>query len=176
LYKIHLSGTADEVYKNAYKESIAALGKFIKLDKTGSYRQDENNKEFMDLLQWSLVEQVENEFLVKNFSKAYSWVNSYKKISVNLIGQVLMEGACKFRTDDRSTALSLWKTVELQLKSITSIDDWSESDKELLRFGAIQTAECYVGIKKPQNAKELLNKVSQWFEDDADLKEAYEKL
>ena len=40
LYKISQSGTADEKYKNAYKEAVGALGKAIKQDKSGDVQRE----------------------------------------------------------------------------------------------------------------------------------------
>lgn len=176
LYKIHLKGDADPVFKNAYKDAINALSKAMKFDKTGSVMGEEDNAEFLDEIQGSLVEQIENEISGGNYRKAFSWVNSYKKVSANLTGQMLLEGVCKFKTDDKTTAFSLWKTVDGQLKSITSIDSWSDGDKRMLRLGATQTAECYVSIKKVEDARNILNKVAQWFEDDDDFKQTYNEI
>jgi hypothetical protein len=176
LYKIHQSGSSDPVFKNAYKESINAMNKFMKFDKTGSLVAEQDNKEFLDMLQGSLVEQIENELAGGNYRKAFGWVNTYKKISSNLTGQILLEGTCKFRTDDKSTGFTLWKTADDQLKTISSLDSWSEADKQMLKLGAMETAECYVAVKKVENAKALLNKVAQWFEKDEAFKEVYDKI
>lgn len=176
LYKLHVGGNTDPVFKNAYKESINAMNKCMKFDKTGSVLSEPDNKEFLDLLQNSLIEQIENELSGNNHRRAFSWANSYKKISVNLIGQVYLEGACKFRTDDKSTGFTLWRTADDQLKSVTSLDDWSEADKKMLKIGIIQTAECYVSIKKAENARTVLNRVAQWFEGDDEFKEVYDQI
>lgn len=176
LYKIHVGGSNDEVFKNAYKESINAMNKCIKFDKTGAVLSDPDNKEFLDNMQNSLVEQIENEISTANFRKAFGWNNTYKKISTNLVGQIYLEGACKFRTDDKSTAFTMWRSADALLKEISSLSEWSEADKALLRIGVIQTAECYVSVKKVEDAKTLLNKVAQWFEGDEDFQEAYNQI
>lgn len=176
LYKIHVGGNTDAVFKNAYKESINAMSKCMKFDKSGAVLSNPDNKEFLDLLQNSLVEQIENELSTDNYRKAFSWANSYKKISKNLTGQVYLEGACKFRTDDKSTGFTLWRTADDQLKNITSLDDWSEADKKMLRMGIVEAAECYVSIKKVENARTLLNKVAQWYEGDEQFKEVYDQI
>lgn len=176
LYKIHVGGNADPVFKNAYKESINALSKAIKMDKDGSVMSEINNKEFLELLQNSIVEQIDNDISTGNYRKAFGNVTSYKKISKNLVGQVYLEGACKFRNDDKSTGFTLWKNADDQLKKITSLDEWTEADKEMLKMGAIQVAECYVSIKKVDVAKAMLNKVAQWFEEDEEFKEIYDKI
>lgn len=176
LYKIHISGNSDAMFKNAYKESLNALGKFLKFDRNGNLQKDTDISEYIDMVQGSLVEQIENDLSSNNFRKAFSWVNTYKKVTNNPLGQMYLEGACKFRTDDKSSALSLWKTADDKLKSITSLDEWTTADKEMLKHGAIQTAECYVAIKKLDNAKSILNKVAQWFEEDEAFKEVYDKI
>lgn len=176
LYKIHVGGNADPVFKNAYKESINALNKAIKMDKDGSVMSDVDNKEYWEMLQNSVVEQIDNDISTGNFRKAFGNVTSYKKLSKNLVGQIYLEGACKFRADDKSTGFTLWKTADDQLKKITTLDDWSPADKEMLKMGAIQVAECYVSIKKVDVAKTMLNKVAQWFEEDEDFKEVYDKI
>lgn len=40
LYKISLSGTDDEKYKNAYKDAIGVLGKSIKYDASGEIQRE----------------------------------------------------------------------------------------------------------------------------------------
>lgn len=176
LYKMHVTGNASGVYKNAYKESINAVGKSIKYDKTGSVFSDPDNKEYLDLLQGSLIEQIVNELMGENYKRAYSWSNSYKKLSQNLIGQIYLDGASKYKTGDKSTGMSLWRTADGLLKDVTSIDDWTKGDKDLLRIGVIQTAECYVSMKKVDLARALLNKIAQWYEDDAIFKDAYNEI
>ncbi|MCO5260783.1 MAG: hypothetical protein M9916_11610 [Crocinitomicaceae bacterium] len=176
LYKIHMSGNADPVFKNAYKESINALGKCIKFDKSGAVFSDEDNKEYLEMMQGSLVEQINNELLTQNYRKSFSWANTYKKISQNLLGSMYFEGAVKFRTDDRSTGMALWKQADALLKDISSIDSWTKGDKDLLRIGIVQTAECYVSMKKVDLARNLLNKIAQWYEGDDVFKEAYDAI
>jgi len=176
LYKIHLKGDASETYKNAYKDAINAISKALKFDKTGEVMGEDSNAEFLNEFQGSLVEQIENEILEGNYRKAFSWVNSYKKISKNLIGQMLLDGVCKFHTDDRSSAFSMWKKVSTLLKDTQSIDMWTEADIKMLRLGAMQTAECYVKIKKVEDAKNTLNLVAHWFEDNDDFQQTYKDI
>lgn len=176
LYKIHQKGSADPVYKSAYKDAINAVSKGIKFDKSGSVLSQSEYVEFLDEIQGSIVEQITNEITANNYRKAFGWVNSYKKISANPIGQMFLDGVCKFRTDDKSSAFTLWKQVDTQLKSINSIDAWSKGDIDMLRLGAVQTAECYVSSKKVEDAKAILNKVSKWFAEDETFQEAYKAI
>lgn len=176
LYKISVTGNDDPVYKNAYKDALGALSKFIKNDKSGEAMSDPDNAEFVDMMQKTLMEQIDNELATDNYRKAYSWIIKYKKISNNLIGQMYLEGASKFKTDDRSSAFTLWKDAESALSKVTSTQDWSETDMKMLRIGALKSAECLVSVKQVEKAKALLNKVAPWFEGDEDFKEAYDAI
>ncbi len=175
-YKISISGNPDPNYKNAYKDALGAIGKFIKNDKDGSARADSDNAEFVDIMQASLMEQIENELAVDNYRKAYSWVVKYKKISDNFIGEMYLEGACKFRTEDKSSAFSLWRDAEKEISEVTSTQSWSETDLKMLKVGVLESAECLVAVRQVEKAKALLNKVAPLFEDDKDFKASYDAI
>lgn len=176
LYKISISGTDDENFKNAYKDALGATYKFLKNDKDGSAISDPDNRDFVFLMQSSLMEQIDNELTVANYRKAFSWVIKYKKISNNAIGAIYLEGACKFRTDDKSSGFTLWREAEALMEQVTSTESWSETDMKILRVGVLQSAECLVSVKQVEKAKALLNKVAPWFEGDEDFKAAYDEI
>lgn len=174
LYKISLSGTDDEKFKNAYKDALGALGKAMKNDKSGTALED--HQEFIELFQSSVVEMINNELGAKDYSKASGWVIKYYKITKNPVGAKYLDGATKYRKSDKGGANTLWKAAETMLAAITSIEDWSEADKEMLKIGALQTAECYIASRQTDKAKTLLNKIAQWYENDEDFKTKYDEL
>lgn len=176
LYKISISGNDDPAFKNAYKDAIGATNKFLKYDKDGEYMADEDNSDFVYTMQRTLMEQIDNELATENFRKAFSWVIKYKKISNNFIGAMYLEGACKFRTDDKSSAFTLWRDAEQLVAELTSMDGWSETDKKILKIGVLESAECLVSVRQTQKAKDLLNKVAPWFEEDEDFKASYDAI
>lgn len=174
LYKISLSGTDDEKYKNAYKDAIAALAKAMKNDKDGTALSD--HQEFIELFQMSMVELIANDIAAGDFNKASGWVIKYYKITRNPVGAKYLDGAAKYRKADKGGANTLWKEAETMLASITSIEEWSEADKKMLKMGIIQTAECFVAAKQKDKAKAVMNKVAQWFEGDEEFKTKYDEL
>lgn len=177
LYKISVSGNDDPEYKNAYKDALKFMDKFLKNDKDGSVLAGNDEfQEFHMLMQTSLYESIENEISVENYRKAFSWVLKYPKVSKNTIGSSLVEGATKFRNDDKTAAFKLWRDSENALDTLASTDGWSESDLNMLKLGVLETSKCYVAIRKVENAKALFNKVAQWLEDDADFKAAYDEI
>lgn len=168
------SNDADD--KNAFKDALGSVSKFLKNDKDGAAMSDVDNREFVELIQSSLMEQIENEMATGNYRKAYSWVIKYKKISNNVIGAMYLEGATKFRTDDKSSAFGLWREAEKEIEKVTSTEDWSATDLKILKVGVLQSAECLVAIKQVDKAKALLNKVAPKFEGDKDFKARYDEL
>lgn len=174
LYKISLSGTTDEKYKNAYKDAIGAIGKAIKNDKDGSQLSD--HAEFISQFQQSVVTMIENDLTAKDYSKASSWNIKYMKITKNLAGQKFLDGAFKYRKSDKGGANTAWKEADALLAKITSISDWSEADKTMLKLGVVETAECYVASKQVDKAKKILGKVAQWYEGDEFFKEKYDAI
>jgi hypothetical protein len=174
LYKISLSGSEDEKYKTAYKDAIAAVGKAIKNDKDGSLLTE--YQEFIDEFQLSLVEMINNDLTAKDYNKASGWVIKYYKITRNPVGAKYLDGAAKYRKSDKGGANTLWKEAETLLTGITSIEEWSEADKTILKVGVLQTAECYIAGKQVEKAKSILNKIAQWYEEDEDFKTKYDEL
>jgi hypothetical protein len=174
LYKVSLSGTDDEKYKNAYKEAVTALGKAMKLDKERTALAD--HQEFIDKFQLSMIELISNEITAADFNKASGWVFKYYKITHNPVGAKYMEGVTKFAKADKGGAATLWKEADALLAKTTSIDEWSEADRAMLQMGVLETAKCYVKAKQKEKAKTLISKISQWFEDDAEFKSKVEEL
>lgn len=174
LYKISLSGTDDERFKNAYKDAIGALSKALKNDKDGSQLAD--HREFVEEFQLSMVTMIENDLTAKDYNKAAGWVVKYYKITNNPVGAKFLDASSKYRKADKGGANTLWKEAELLLGKITSIEDWTEADKTMLKLGVLQTAECYVTSRQHDKAKNVLNKVAQWYEGDEDFKTKYDEI
>src|SRR5574343_300803 len=65
LYKLSLSGSSDEKFKNAYKDAVAAVGKAIKNDKDGTALSD--FQDFVDEFQGSMVEMINNDLGAKDY-------------------------------------------------------------------------------------------------------------
>lgn len=174
LYKISQSGAADEKYKNAYKEAIAAMGKCMKLDKSGDVQREYS--EFFEEFKMSLVEMISNDLSVPDYKKASSWVLKYYKLDAASLGAKLLEGACKFRNADKGGANACWKETDKKIAALSSIEDWSPADVQLFKMGIIQTADCYVTSRQVDKAKTLLGKVAQYFEEDEEFKAKYDEI
>lgn len=166
LYKISMSGTDDERFKNAYKESVGAVGKAIKLDKSGEVQSQYS--EFFEEFKMSLVNMIRPDVENGDFKKASPWITKYYKLNMKSIGTKYLDGVAKFKGGDRSTANTLWKEADTWLAQVNDFDSWSPAEKELLKLGVMSTADAYVTAKQVDKAKTLLGKVKQWYEENED--------
>ena len=177
LYKISLSGTTNEKFKNAYKSSIKYLSKGMKYDikyNEGSTLEEES--EFIELFQLSLVEVIEDELAASSYKKGYAWAIKYQKITRNLVGAKYMGGACKYFDQDKTSARMLWKEGEALMAEITDIESWSEADRKLLKLGILYSASAMKKGRQEDKASKLLGKAAQWFENDEDWEELYNDI
>ena len=177
LYKVSLSGTDNEDFKNAYKDAISALGKGIKYDlKETDGAIISEHSEFIELFQKSLYEIIDNELTSGSAQKAYGWAVRYNKITQNESGIKYVMGVCKYKAEDKTTARSLWQEADEILKTVESIQTWSEADKSMLKIGILRSAAALNESRQQDKARELLNKVAQWFENDDDWKARYDEI
>ena len=177
LYKISLSGSDDERFKNAYKDAIKFLGKGMKYDiKLNDGATLDEHREFIDEFQLSLYQRISNELEAGAYKKAYSWAVKYKKISQNLVGMYYVSGACKFNDSDKSSARTFWTEGEKLLEEVTDIDSWSEADRMMFKLGIIHSALSYKNTRQMDKAKAILNKAAQWFEEDEDWQTRYDEI
>lgn len=173
-YRISSVADRDEEYKNAYKETFGAIGKFIKKDKGGTMYEE--NIEFFTEVKKSLLEAIVNELEAKDYRKASGWATKVYKIVPTDIGAKFLEGACKYRLADKGGANALWKEGDKLLTAMTTTEKMTKEDKELLKIGVFETAQCYIDMRQPEKAKTLLGKVAQWFENDTAFKAKYDEI
>lgn len=174
LYQISLVGDRPDVYKNAYKESITAFGSFRKKDKDSSLYKE--NIEYFEILKNSLIEIVLGEVERKDYKKAVGWIPRIYKLSPDDAGAKYLEGACKFRGADKGGANLAWKEAEKKLAGITSLKGWTEPEQELLMVGVIETAECFVATKQLEKAKDVMNKIAQWYGNNEEFQKKYNEI
>jgi hypothetical protein len=177
LYKISISGTDDENYKNAYKDAIKFLGKGIKYDikyNDGSYAVEES--EFLGMFQLTLFETANNEISDGGFKRGFSWVLKYSKISNKKVGTNYLMGACKYESGDKTSAREYWKNADKGLEEIESLEGWSEADRNMLKYGVLYSAGALKKARQTDKAKTLVGKVSQWFEEDEDWQDLYDEI
>jgi len=178
LYKISLSSNTNPKFKNAYKDAIKYLSKGIKYDlkyNNGATFKDEH-QEFLSDFQLSLQELIDNEMTSGSVKRTFSWAMKYQKITLNPVGANYIMGACKYLDQDKASARTYWKKADEMMAKVTSIEGFSEADRNMLKNGVISTAESMMKSRQSEKAESLLNKVTPWFEGDDDWKELYDEV
>lgn len=180
LYKISLSDVTDEKFKNAYKDALKYMGKGMKYDaKYNEMMTIAEHEEFLHELQTSLQQRVEQEIAtgdVGGFKKGFSWALKYDKITTNNVCVKYVSGACKYNSGDKPGARRDWQDGEKMLEEVSSIEDWSEADKNMLKMGVLHTAKAMMEANQKDSARALLGKVAQWFENDSDWQVRYDEI
>ena len=62
------------------------------------------------------------------------------------------------------------------LAEVTSIDGWSQADKDMLMMGILGSAQALANKRQKDKAKALMNKVAQFFEDNEIWKAKYDDI
>lgn len=175
LYNISFDADRDmDNYKNAYKDCMSTIGKFMRKDKDSSVFLDK--RDFFSEVKMSLVETIKNDIEAGDYRKAFSWVTKVYKFDRYELGAKYLEGACKHNSGDKSTARYKWKEADEILASTKSVSDWREEDLELLKLGVMESAKCMAESRQMDKAKEMLDKVAPWFETDDDFKRKYNEI
>lgn len=178
--------TNQDKYKKAYNDALTWLGKYYKKeekakkDKSKGLSPEEaeaiqNEKselylrhlEFFNEIKKALYEQIDTEIGAGNYAKALGLISKIAKVSPENIAKDFLVGACNFQKGDKNTARDNWKIADAQLLKLTEAQflSWEKPDKMFLALGLVETAKCHVKAKKPEIAKEMMNKYKDWFED-----------
>jgi hypothetical protein len=157
--------TNQDKYKKAYNDALTWLGKYYKKDK--DLKLYEDHREFFIEVKRSVYETIETEMFSGNYAKAHGSISKIAKVSPNNFASDFLTGACNFQKGDKTVARESWKKAEALLKNLKVEDfmNWEKPDKMLLALGLVETGKCHVKAKKPEVARELLNKYKSWFED-----------
>ena len=174
LYKISFIGDRDDAYKNAFKDAITVIGKMDRKDQDNEVFNQYN--EFFNEVKYTLFELIRNDIEGDDYRRAFGWVMKMYKFGRDDIGAKLLEGACRYRNGDKSTARSKWKEAKDLIGEVTSTDGWLEADREIIKFALYESAKCQMDARQPAEAKALMNLGAQWFEEDEDWKRYYDEI
>ena len=99
LYKISLSGTTDEKFKNAYKDAIKYLKKGMRYDlKYNDGAVFAEHEEFLNKFQMSLVEIIDNEVAAESYRRAFGWAHVNTATWINLLLELIGKKQIKHLT------------------------------------------------------------------------------
>lgn len=173
LYKISFQADRGDAYKNAYKDSFNAIGKMLRNDKNGEVQEE--HAEFIDELKLSLLEIIQNEVENDEHRRAFGWVMRLYKFGRDYAPVYYLEGALRYRRNDRSTANARWKTGD-ELIATADINSWSEPDKQIFMLGLYETAKALKEDRQVDKAKEVMNIGAPYLEDNKRWNTMYDEI
>ena len=173
LYKISFEADRNDKYKNAYKDAFTAIGKMIRNDKDGSVQ--EQHAEFVDELKLSLLEIIQNEVENDEYRRAFGWVMRMYKFGRDYAPVYYLEGALRYRNNDKSTATVKWKAGD-DLLVDANINSWSVADKKIFMLGLYESAKALKQDRQMDKAKEIMNIGAPYFEDDKRWDAYYDEI
>ena len=174
LYKISFIGDRDDAYKNAYKDALTVVGKMMRKDSDG--RVQKEYEEFFVELKLSLLEIIRNDFEAEEYRRSFGWVMKIYKFGRDNIAGKFLEGAVRYRNNDKSTAKTKWKEGRKLIEEVSSANEFDDADREMIKYGLYHAAKCQKEAKQIDAAKEIMNLGAQWFEDEKDWQRYYDEI
>ncbi len=164
----------DEDFPKAFNNAIGMAGKAIKKDKDGSMFAD--NLPFYTDLKTSVVEEIRNMVDVGDYSRLRGTVMKLQRMDPNDVGSHFLLCAAQYQIKDKGSAKLTLKKAQLKLDEIESVEGWREIDFEMMRIGIVEYASYLAQMRQCDKAKEILNKVKQWFENDEIFMSEYDGI
>lgn len=173
LYKISFVGDRDEEYKNAFKDALTAIGKMLKKDESGEVQ--EKYAEFINEVKLNLLELIQNEFGNDEYRRAFGWVMRLYKFGRDYPQAKFLEGVCRYRNTDKSTARMKWKEGQ-QLLEEADPSKWGSADRQLMMIGLYESAKVLKESRQNDRAKEIMNMGAPYFEGNDKWKAYYDEI
>lgn len=161
-------------FPKAFNDAIGNAGKAIKKDKDGEMYAD--NEPFFTTLKEAVVEEIKNMVDAGDYSRLRGSVMKLQRLDPNDVGSYFLLTAAQYQIKDKGSAKITLKEAQLKLDEIQSVDGWREVDFEMMRIGVFEYSLYLVQMRQCDKAKELLNKVKQWFEKDEIFMSKYDEI
>lgn len=163
-----------EDYPKAFNDAVKFAGKAIKKDKDGSVYNEHTNY-FTDL-KTAVVEDIKNMVDAEDYNRLRGTIMKLQRVDPSDVGSHFLLTAAQYQIKDKGSAKITLKTAQAKLDEIQSVEDWREIDFEMLRIGIVEYSRYLVKMRQYDKAKELLNKVKQWLENDEVFMEYYDEI
>lgn len=164
----------DEDFPKAYNDAIGNAAKAMKYDKDGEVFETE--QKFFTDLKTSIVEEIKNMIEEQEYNRMRGSIMKLQRMDPNDVGSYYMLGAAQFQIKDKSGAKISIEKGDLKLSEIQSVDNWRPIDYEMLRLGVIEYSNYLVTSGQSGEAKKIMGKVKQWFEEDEIFMKKYDEI
>ena len=160
-----------EDYPKAYNDAIKFAGKALRKDKNGEIFSE--HKVYFTDLKKAVFEDLRNMVDQEDYNRMRGTIMKMQRVDPNDVGSHFLMTAALFRIKDKSGAKNALKEALAKLDAVSSVEDWREVDMDMLKLGILEYCRYRIDLRQNDFAKEVLNKVKQWFEEDEQFMRFY---
>ncbi|MFD1550917.1 hypothetical protein DNU06_05060 [Putridiphycobacter roseus] len=185
--EISKGGDLAEEFPRAFKDAVKYAGKAIQKDDDDRTMYNANLPHFTAVKK-EVFEQIRNLVESNDYGRLMGVLPLMEKIEKGEIGTAFLKAVAKYQRGDKSgfrieqkEALALldnFDTGSLVLSDDDSIEEAAKKkiDREVFKFGIIQYAKTLVVMEETSEAKAILGKVKQLYEEDKNFMKEYNKI
>jgi hypothetical protein len=174
-------------FPRAYKDAIKYASKALQKDDSNKTIYNANIR-FFSSLKSSVFEDIQNLVATEEFGRLAGTLPLMDKLEKNEVGTAFLKAVAKhhrgdaggFRTDQTKAndLLSAMDLSKLMIKENEDpyVSEKKDVDRAVFKYGILQYAKLLVQIGEISEAKSVLGKVKQLFEEDENFMEEYNKI
>lgn len=163
-----------EDYPKAWKDAVKYAGKAMRKDKDGS--TFEEYRDYFSDLKKVLVEEMENYLIDSDYKKAERSVKYIIKIQEEDLGAQYMMAYLKTVNGDIGGAREYKLAAEKIMEQTSNVSEMRSEDLRLLKLGLMYYALHMKEKGRMDEAKQIINKGYQWFENEPAYAKAYDEI
>ena len=185
-FEISKGGELLEKFPRAFKDAVKYAGKCIQKDKEGIVVAD--NMAHFTALKVVITEELRNLAESNDYGRLMGKIPLMVKIDPKDVGAIYLKAAAYYHKKDVTGMKKTAKIADELLanadpNAYTISDDDSHDltnkkkiDKEMLKIGVIHYSRALILARQKPAAIDLMGKIAQWFEEDAEFKSAYDEI
>lgn len=160
-------------YPKAYNDAIKFAGKALRKDDNGEVFSA--HKVYFTDLKKAIYEDLRNMVDQDDYNRMRGTIMKLQRVDPNDVGSHFLMTAALFQIKDKSGAKRQLKEALEVLDQVESVEDWRKVDKDMLKLGIFEYCRYRIDSRQEKYAKDVLNKVKQWFEDDEEFMRFYDE-
>ncbi len=186
-FEISKGGDLSEKYPRAFKDAVKYAGKAIQKDDDNQTMYNANLAHFT-MVKKEVFEQIRNLVESDDYGRLMGVLPLMEKIEKEEVGTAFLKAVAKYQRGDKSgfrieqkvamTKLENFDTGTLVLSDDDTVEEAAKKkvDREVFKFGIVQYAKTLVVMEETSEAKAILGKIKQLYEDDKNFMKEYNKI
>ncbi len=174
-------------FPRAYKDAIKYASKALQKDDSNNTLYRENIR-FFGKLKSVVFEDIQNLVATEEYGRLAGTLPLMDKLEKGEVGTAFLKAVAKYYRgdaggfrDEQNKALELLDALDMSKLIIQKgedpyISEKKKIDRDVFKFGIIQYAKALVQMEEISEARKIMGKVKQIFEDDENFMDEYDKI